>query len=445
VSEIQSALNVTSLAATTNTSNASIKSDELEALEIFVGDEMVAVRGRIAITENDISKNVSALDAVDQAILDINEASIVTNNRIDATGTDVSALDGRVGSLETRATTSENDISTISGDVTTLTTNLDALGDDLDNESTLLDETKLSLENFRADWDNFNTVAFVGDSKLNVTSLSASNCKIALRHGDGSKSAINFAGMSDVNWGMYLAKAGSGRNPAGDTVAGFGDVSDYAIRMNIGNSNKQGVVFENKTGPVASLSSTGIFQTGPAKCGQVATGVAGFGHQSRFSSANIGFKQGSDGTTVISAGNNKLINFYNNGTRSGYFDNNNRLILPNKHASAGNTVFSHHSDGNNYIRSASAVNFGFGANETTTVVIKNKEINIDGTNMLAELKALKTRVSNLEAKNYVLNGQQIYLLNQNNQRYLRKASSSNDGIIDTTTRDTRSRFKVVKS
>lgn len=444
VGELQAALNVTSLAATTNTSNATIKSDELEALEIFVGEEMVSVRGRVSTNENSISANASRLDDVDQAIIDINAASVTTNNRIDSAGTDISALDGRVGNLETRATTSEDDISTISGDVTQLTADLDALGDELDNEATLLEETKAALENFRADWNEFNDVAFLGNEKLNVTNLSASNCNIGLNHSNGDISAIRFAGLTNPNWWMYLAKAGAGKSPKGETPKSFGVVNDYAIRMDIGGGTKQGLIFENSaTGPVASLSAAGIFQNGPAKCGELSPGVAGFGHQGRFTGGNVGFSQGSDGVTNVSAGNSKFINFYNNGKRSARFESNNRLVIENHHASGRESVFSH-SDGNNYIRSASNCYFGFGSNATTTVTIKNKEINIDGFNMLAELKALKTRVSNLEGKNYVLNGQSIYLKNANNSRYLRKASSSNDGIIDTTTKDSRSRFTVVK-
>lgn len=444
VGELQTALNATSLASTTNTSNATIKSDELEALEIFVGNELVNVRGSISIAENGIATNVSALEEVDQAIIDINAASVVTNNRIDATATDISGLDGRIGNLETRATTSENDISTVSGDVTQLTADLDALGDDLDNEATLLQETKLALENFRADWNDFNAVAFVGNDRLNVTNFTAGNCKLGFKHGSGDESAIHFAGVSNTSWCMYMAKGGTGKTPKGVVPSGYGNVSDFAVRIMSGADANQGVIFENSnSGPFASLSSAGIFQTGKAKLGEVSSNVAAFGHSSRFSSDNVGFKQGSDATTVVSAGNSKPIHFYNNGKKSARFEGNNRLVIENHHASGRESVFSH-TDGNNYIRSASSCNFGFGSNASTTVVIKNKEVNIDGHNMLAELKALKTRVSNLEGKNYVLNGHQIYLKNNNNNKYLRKATRSEDGIIDTTTKDSRSRFTVVK-
>jgi len=56
--------------------------------------------------------------------------------------------------------------------------------------------------------------------------------------------------------------------------------------------------------------------------------------------------------------------------------------------------------------------------------------------------ALEARVTALEKKQFILNGDDVRIRNENNDRFLRKSSSNNSAIMDSTTRDSRSQWSI---
>ena len=50
---------------------------------------------------------------------------------------------------------------------------------------------------------------------------------------------------TDVNWGIYLSRAGAGRSLSGDTAVAGGGFNSYAVRFRTGAANTYGFIFEN--------------------------------------------------------------------------------------------------------------------------------------------------------------------------------------------------------
>jgi len=62
--------------------------------------------------------------------------------------------------------------------------------------------------------------------------------------------------------------------------------------------------------------------------------------------------------------------------------------------------------------------------------------------MKAALEALEARVATLESKNNVQIDQVVYLKNRENSKYLSKATSNDDALVNRTAKETRSSFWI---
>lgn len=434
VKELEIFSNTLSTQASTNSSNISIKSDEIENLNVFVGNQFIDLRGRIAVIEDKISSNLSDIEKINTEISSITDEALATNDRIDATITAIEALSASTDVISERVTSSESNITKLSNDLTQRGLDIDSLGDELGLQSDLIGETRLSLDNMYSLWNGFNETAFVADDVLTVSSINASNCKLGLSRDNGSKSAIHFNTLGSTNYSMYMAQGGVGIDPNGKTAGKHGEVTGHAIRTRLGSDSNDGFIFENSEGTgIVSISSTGVTQINNAKIGEVNSGTVGFSHKSRYGG---GFLQKSDGKCSISAGNSKTIELLNNGNRVFYTTSGKAVVIENDD-STNSTVFN--SKGDNYIRSkdGGSVYFSWGTS-SPTVEINNKQIIVDGTDLLAEILSLKTQVAALQSKSYILNGDEVRIRNDNNNKLLRKATTNNSALMDNTSKDSRS-------
>lgn len=432
--------NIVSTRSTTNSSNISIKSDEIDNLNTFVGNQFVDVRARIATNEDSISLNVSEIENLDILISDVNTAALVTNDRIDANITEIGTINSSVSVLNTRMTTAESNIIQLSNDLTARGLDIDSLGDELSLEVTLREETSASLDNMYSLWNTFNGTAYVADNVLNANALTARNCKLHMFRENGAESALHYNG-NDTSWTTFMAESGSGLGPTGDVVQGHGDITRNAVRMRLGNDSRDGYIFESREGvPYASIGVGGLSVSTSAKMGNTSGNLAAFGHSSFFSSSEAGFQQGDSGITAVSSTNSKNINFIVDGATKGFFNGAGAFTV-NNDTSTNSTHFNW--DGHNYIRTATGKStyFSWGTGGST-VTLTDKKIVVDGVDLLAAIKTLQSQVSTLQSKSYIYNGTAIYLKNGSNGKYLRKASSNNDGIVDTSNKDDNSKFTV---
>ena len=441
VKELEIFANTLSTQASTNSSNISIKSDEIENLNVFVGNQFIDVRGRIAVTEDSISSNLSQIEKIDTEISDIKDASLVTNDRIDANVTSIESINASADALSTRVTSAEGNILSLSNDLTERGLDIDSLGDELGLQSNLLGETQLSLDNMYSLWNGFNEIAFVAEDILNVSSMAASNCNLAFKHNSSDVSALHW--VSDLNstgWVSYLASP-SGKSPDGDAPRTFGSVSSWAVRTRIGAKSSEGWMLENNSGAgIMSVSSTGVLDLGQHSRMTDLYSNAYFGHRDQYNTTGFSLIQNGSGKTQVNSASGQDLNLCSGGspvlvvTGEGGVDINNSDDTYTTH-------FNHKNTGNNFIRSTDFTQFSFGKN-SPSVSVTDKEVTIDGTSVKATLSALEARIAALEAKDYILNGDQLRIRNGNNNNLLRKASSNNSAIMDSTSKDSRSLWTV---
>lgn len=440
VKELEIFSNTLSTQASTNSSNISIKSDEIENLNVFVGNQFIDVRGRIAVTEDSISSNLSQIENIDTEISDIKDASLVTNDRIDANVTSIESINASAGALSTRVTSAEGNILALSNDLTERGLDIDSLGDELGLQSNLLSETQLSLENMYSLWNGFNETAFVAEDILNVSSMAASNCNLAFKHNSSDVSALHW--VSDLNstgWVSYLASP-SGKGPDGDAPRTFGAVNSWALRTRIGKKSSEGWMLENNSGDgIMSVSSTGVLDLGQHSRMTDLNSNAYFGHRDQYSTTGFSVIQNANGKTQLNSAPEQDLNLCSGGSPV--------LVISDggvnfQYPSGTNkTHFNYKNSGTNYIRSTDATHFSFGKN-AVSVSVTNKEVTIDGTDVKATLSALNARIAALEAKDYILNGDELRIRNGNNNKLLRKATSNNSAVMDSTTKDSRSLWTV---
>ena len=200
-------------------------------------------------------------------------------------------------------------------------------------------------------------------------------------------------------------------------------------------------MLENNSGAgIMSVSSTGVLDLGQHSRMTDLYSNAYFGHRDQYNTTGFSLIQNGSGKTQVNSASGQDLNLCSGGspvlvvTGEGGVDINNSDDTYTTH-------FNHKNTGNNFIRSTDFTQFSFGKN-SPSVSVTDKEVTIDGTSVKATLSALEARIAALEAKDYILNGDQLRIRNGNNNNLLRKASSNNSAIMDSTSKDSRSLWTV---
>lgn len=450
LSDVETFANVVGTRSTSNLSKVTIAADDINRLETHITSNFVDVRSTAAQNGNDIAANSASIEMVETSIGDIlSDLSVVQENANDLSGF-VTELSGSLDTTVARVGTLESNQQTISTGLSNLTLTTDALGDNLALVDGIGQNTKENLEALTAAWNTFNSTAFVANGVLDVSNLSADLCNIGFQANKGSTNALHFNTLGASNWTMYLAN-NSGLTPDGKAPASYGDVTGYALRTRLDANAANGFMFENASGEgVYSITSGGVStQMGNstvvnAKVGSVASGWGGFSHSSRFSSDSFAIAQRYDGQTKVNSSNNKSVSFHVSGTRRAYCTSVDAFVVDNP-TGKWDTVFNNNNEGDNYVRASTATHFQFDASTSGSTIITKGEVTVDGLAVKATLANLESRLAAMEAKNFIVSGNSVYMKNANNSKLLRKASSSSDGIVDTSTKDSRSRWQITEA
>ena len=447
LSDLETFSNIVSTRSTSNLSKVTIAADDIDRLETHVTSELVNVRSDAASSGNEIATNAASIGMAEISIQDLNSDLVVSNDTADKLASSVSDIASTVDTTVSRTGVLESNQQIISSGLTNVTLAADQLGDNLTLVDGIGQDTKSNLETLVSAWNNFNATAFVASNTLNVTNLQASSCKLGLTKNDGVNSAIHFNSLLATNWSMYFATT-TGLAPDGKTPAGFGDVSSWAIRMKLDLDAKNGFIIENgDSSPLYSISSAGVSkQLGNAQISNCKMGEsedwAIFSNSARFSGASFALAQHSTGATTLNCGNSKVVSLAVNGTTKAFVSKDTSLTVKNKSDEVWSTIFNHNDTGENFFRATTAHRFQFAKSSAGETSITSDEITVGGKAMKAALEALEVRVATLESKNNVQIDQVVYLKNRDNSKYLSKATSNDDALVNRTAKETRSSFWI---
>lgn len=397
------------------------------------------------------SNTSAVLDKADSTLLTI---SGVINPRISDVEADIETLTAKDLALDTKIELVEGALplaatarELLSADLVAVsqrvTDNLDSIGN---IEDTLLDgDIATQIEANAA-----NIVSLAGDANFLAEKLVRSgddivcNGKLIANNGADislSKRYLRMAASNDLDWLLYMEHSEL-EGPSGATpTEGFG-FAGHALRARVHQSANGGFILENSNDSrlMSVRGSDGLAEiTGSLNVMDKAVilgdgDYAYFGHKDfRLDPTSCALAQHRVGHTEV-AGKSVLVRV--DGTpvvtcSAGRTIAETELIV-NHAAGTGRT---HFREDSNYITTGAGkqtyFRFGGGA---PTVAIRDKEVTIDGTDVLAHIKALQTRVAALESIT-LKKGTAFRMYNRGaGNKYLR-AKSDGDGRCDTTTKD----------
>lgn len=390
----------------------------------IIKPELTSLSTNISGLETDLQGLGSRLDTIELARpLEATERETLAS--------DILAVSGRVTANLDAIQSIEDDLELVY--TANITSNADAIG-------ALVDHSNYLSERLRADEDG---VTCLGLFKAhNGVDMALSNSY--LRMGDSN----------DDDWMVYTGNLAPGEQAA---VAGYG-FSGLATRLRVKAERTTGFVIENSNnerlmsvrGSDAFTYLGGYVQVKDGPNIFAADGIAYFGNHHFAGDAerhNYGLRQGSDGKTVVGSPSKVSICV---GEYNMLFVESNKttieqeLLLTN--GKNRDTHFNFRGEGENVISSAwgKTTRFRCGTSQST-VEIKNKEVNIDGTDVLAKLKSLQAQIDALDTKmssDYVKMDSEYYIQGHKDNWKSHLAYNRNDAVWGED--NTRMRLKIQK-
>ncbi len=412
--------------ADTNSVNLLTITGNVDTNTADIGAFIPDLQEQISINKSEIS---SVLDKADTTISTI--ANIVTP-RISDNEADIVALQSkdlewkrRIEIIEESQPIADTAREILGSDIVSVservTKNLVAIGNIEDAlESVFTEKIESNKANIASVADDANFLAQkfarIGDEAVSIGVLNAQNgAKIALKN-----NFFHYAAPNDNNWMLYRSNGKNGAIAGESRIEGFG-FSGNASRIRIGGGISEGFIIENSNDELMFSmrgSDSLAYMNGRINVGGVCflqtndDGNAQFSHRLYQHSNVAAIKQEGSGNTLLSCkagkgvvvnnGDNKVASFVNGKST---FET--ELIV--NHASG--THDTHFRADSNYISTGSGKRtyFRFGGSNPS-VNIRDKEVNIDGVDVLAKLKSLEARVRTLETDyvrrgdTYVING-----------------------------------------
>ena len=382
------------------------------------------------------------------------DLSLLAGN-ISQLSTDTTNLSSRLDTIElarpleaTARETLGDDIASVSGRVTTNLDSIQSIEDDLELVYTenissnaeaigaLVDHTNYLSERLRADDDGVTCLQkFKAHNGVDIA-LSESYLRLGYPNND--------------EWMIYTGTLAPGGKAA---VKGFG-FSGKATRVRVRDNSAQGFLIENSNderlmsirGSDAYTHFAGEVQVGSNGPRTFAySNTAFFGHRTS-SRDNCALQQASDGKTVIATPSKASVNV-DGGTMLMVESDKTHVKTELKITqSPYDTHFNKDAGGTNVISSNYGTFFRTGTS-ASTVTIKNREININGTDVLAKMNRLQTDLDALEKTvedDCIKHEEYIRIRNKANGKYIRKGNSNNDIIADNTTKDDKAKFTIYR-
>lgn len=270
-----------------------------------------------------------------------------------------------------------------------------------------------------------------------------------------NQNGLRFNNVNDSTWMAYLASNGDTASPTGKKLSVGYNFNGWSTRIRTRADIASGIIFEDSNekmlmsvravdaythlaGPLNVQDNTAVFSNGT---------VASFAHKNHMSVNNSALRQGSDGVTVLSSP--KYIKIKVEGldniicTKSKTMINHELVV---NHASG--THDTHFRANGNYISTGAGKKnyFRFGAGDPS-VTIQEKEVTIDGVNVLQTIKTLQKQVADLTTalENAVKYNDSVRLANGYNNLLLRKLNGTDNTVrADTRSKTGYSRFQIQK-
>ena len=440
-----------STTSTTNTTDMGTRLSDVEGSLDTLEQNFVSVNGIAAENTSDIAfitpdfqeqitTNKTAADAIGttadtnlSTITDIinPDLEVLFGNITDLQEVDV-GLDTRIGVIEGARILEATARSTMSGDIgtnaTDITTNLESIGaieTALEEVYTAgIDANEANIIANRDDHayltDAIRRVEEVDDAGEVVDeyvvcdpTFRAAKAEIAL-----SGNPLRLGNPTDTSWQLYKANEDVGNgSPRG---FGFGN----AMRMRVSGGSSSGFLVENHNdealfsvrGEDAMTCIYGKLKIDTnAYIHSNANGEACFSYNSSKGWDTPAIRQSSSGATAVSCPDGSSV-YIKNGTttmlsvKSDKTTIHKEILLDTEDSTLLNSHFNYLGNGTNWISAKSSTNFRFGTNALASVVIKDKEVYIDGVGVLEKLNALEARIADYE-KNGVKKNSEINLKN----------------------------------
>lgn len=406
--------------------------------------------------QEQISTNKSAISAV-QLKADTTDDSLLNiwTPRVDSIEADVAALEAADITANSRITALEE-----AGPLASAAR--DVISDDLagvavrvtDAETSIADlEDDVELvvkEGIRANKDNI--IAMTADAAYLSEKLMRSGddivCNGVLRANAGAEISLdsNYLRMltaTNNNFMMYVGDGDAEKGPSGNAPAKGAGFSRNAARLRVTNGASNGFIVENSS-EQALLSVRGhdgyTSCTGALRVDQNASifseGTNAFFSHQNFAGSNTDFALAhiQNGKTILSsngAGNSGTIECRVRGKNMVKMEPA-RVVVDNEFVvnHAAGTHDTHFRADSNYISTGAGKRtyFRFGGSNPT-VDIRDKEVRINGTDVLAKLNNLEARIKTIES-DAIMKNDSVRLQNENNKKYVRKSDNNNDIICD---------------
>lgn len=405
--------------------------------------------------QEQISINKSAISAVDMKAYTTDDNLLnIWTPRVDSIEADVAELEAADIRVKTRITALEEAETLASAARDIITSDLAGVALRVTDAETsitdLEDDVELVVkEGIKANKDNI--TAMTADAAYLSEKLLRSGddilCNGLLRANAGAEISLdsNYLRMGTSTNNGYMMYVGSGeaeKGPSGNAPAKGHGFEAFAARMRTADSDTSGFMVENASektllsvrgsdgltwcrGPLTAHDKATIFSEGTN---------AFFSHAKFNDNVNFALAHISSGKTILSS---------NGGGKSGTIEcrvrGKNMVKMEASQVMVEEQLMVNHAAGthdtyfradNNYISTGHGKRtyFRFGDRDPT-VEIRDKEVRINGTDVLAKIDDLETRLKTLE-DSAVKNNAGVYLKNQNNNKYVRKADNSNDVIAD---------------
>ena len=244
--------NANGIRAEESASRVTIAQDDVDRLELHVTTELVDARTSISqnntgITANadSISINIASISSIDDDIVNIQTENAETAGVIESINSSLDTDSLRLDSLESNQ-------AGISSELTGAVLDISNLTDDLEIAESEILTNSSNHETLVSSWNDFKSVAYVADNKLNVSVFEAGRARFALQANRGDLYAIHYNKLDGQSWTTYLANT-EGLAPDGGVPKAHGNVTGYALRHRLDSTSENGLIIEHGDGtPVYS-------------------------------------------------------------------------------------------------------------------------------------------------------------------------------------------------
>eukprot|EP00752_Nemacystus_decipiens_P004391 g4014.t1 len=431
--DLQGAVDLNSGNIFTLRTDVDINTDDISALATDLQGQISQNKSNIGAVKLTADGTASDIDNLHlPRISDLEEKVLALAGTDTSTNTRLELVEAEVPLAQAARGILSDDLASLSERVTNNTNSIGDIEDDLDGViQEDIDAAKARITALENDANHLSEkLKRSGDAIICDGVLRTQEANLSL-----NSRPIKLRNSTDTDWMMW---AGPKTEIDGiESPDGHGFSGD-ALRMRVGNGATNGFVLENSNSQrlftVRGSDGRGLL-AGPMVVDETAhisgdTDMAYFSHNRQQGAEKYALGQHNNGITVMNSRRElkfrvKSEIMANITTANTTVEKALRVIHPS------GTQATQFAASNNFISTGEGQGtfFRFGLN-APSVSITDKEVNINGTDVLATLASFEQRIKSLENEDTIKNREVIYLKNGDNNKYVRKAAKSNDIICD---------------